>query len=108
MAYFRVTYEIVTYESAENGEAAESGFVLPGEWHLPIAEAMAAPDCETRLGLRDAMALAYPDCDCGRWFAESDGREDYATGARETRAVHPPANITRASYGRLRRLFGAR
>ena len=57
---------------------------------------------------RNAMALAWPSADCGRWFAESDGREDYRTGAVELRAIHPPVNISAASYGRLRRLLGAR
>lgn len=102
-ARFRVTYEIVTPESAEEGEFAETGFMLPGEWTLSLDEAKT--EC-VDMDLRDAMRLAYPDEDCGRWFSESDGREDYQTGARETRSIHPPGNITAASYRRLRRLFG--
>ena len=37
---FRVTYEIVTPESAEYGEAEETGFVMPGEWRTDIETAL--------------------------------------------------------------------
>lgn len=104
---FRVTYEIVTPESAENGEADETGFVLPGEWHVDTATALTDTESDYSMTLREAMRLAWPGEDCGRWFAESDARENYQTGAREYRAIHPPENITAASYARLARLFGA-
>ena len=34
---FAVTYEIVTPDSAEHGEAEERGFVAPGEWHDSVS-----------------------------------------------------------------------
>lgn len=105
MAKFTVTYEIVTPESAENGDAESRGFVLPGEWHMPIGEALSDGAASPAMDLRAAMQLAYPQEDCGRWFSEIDGRQNYRTGAIETRAIHPPANITAASYARLARLF---
>jgi len=40
MCKYCVTYEIVTEESAENGEAAESGFVRPGYGDIELP-----PDC---------------------------------------------------------------
>ena len=95
--YFRVTYEIVTHESAEHGEAAERGFMAPGQWRDESEP--------TQMTLREALRLASPDCDCGRWFAESDGREDYATGDVETRSIHPPRSITPASYARVARVI---
>lgn len=104
MPKFRVTYEIVTPESAEYGDNAESGFVLPGEWKVDVETAVA----DTQMTLREAMNLAWPSEDCGRWFAESTGREDYRTGAVETRSIHPPRNISAASYGRVRRLLGVK
>lgn len=93
---FRVTYEIITPESAENGDADERGFVAPGEWRG------AEP---VDMTLREAMRLAYPQEDCGGWFAEVDGRQNYRTGAEERRSIHPPRNITPSSYDRLCRLL---
>jgi hypothetical protein len=84
---FSVTYEILTHESAAHGDVAESGFILR----------------DARLF--EALAAIAPNEDSGRWFTESDARQDYRTGACETRALHPPRNITRASYRRLAKLF---
>lgn len=105
---FRVTYEIVTPESAEYGDAAERGFVMPGEWRDDIETAMTQPRDAYDMTLREAIGLAYPQEDCGRWWTESDGRQDYRTGAVETRSIHPPENITAASYARVSRLMGIR
>ena len=101
MTRFFVTYEIVTPESAENGEAEEVGYVLPGGWH--------ANDRGDGMTLREAMQLCCPQEDCGRWWTEiGEDRCDYGTGAVEARAIHPAAGITRASYGRVSRLLGLR
>jgi hypothetical protein len=98
---FRVTYDIVTYESAEHGDVEEMGFVQPGGWRTE-------DDTDAGMSLREAVALM--DCveDAGNWFVECDGREDYRTGAVERRSLHPPRNVTPASYDRLKRLLKAR
>ena len=101
---FTVTYDITTYESAEHGDIEEGGFVLPGNWHVDVEAAMADKDGEYKMSLRDALQLIGCCEDGGRSFYETDGREDYRTGERETRALHPPSNITNASYARVRRL----
>jgi hypothetical protein len=98
--FFRVSYEIITHESAEHGDAEERGFVLPGEWREPVETKE-----DVNMGLRDAMRLAHPQEDSGSWWQEVDGREDYATGAREYRAIHPPQDITAASYARVSRIL---
>lgn len=98
MVKFYVTYEIVTEESAEHGDCAERGFVTPGQWKGPEAEAMT---------LREAVNLIGCTENSGRWFTETDGRQDYITGACESRSLHPPENITPASYDRLARLLNA-
>lgn len=103
---FRVTYEIVTPESAENGDAEEHGFVMPGNWRDDMKTAMKQPRDAYNITLREAMRLASPHEDCGRWWAESYAEPDYRTGAVETRAIHPPANITESSYKRVSRLLG--
>lgn len=104
MTRFRVTYDIVTPESAEHGDTAESGFVIAGGWK--VAAEIGKPTPGVAMGLRAALDLASPDCDCGTWFSESDGRTDYKTGAQETRSIHPPANVSPSSYRRLARLMG--
>ena len=97
MIGFRVTYEIVTHESAEHGDAAERGFMSPGEWRTD--------DAPGPMSLRDAIRMSWGASeDCGRWFSSSP-EQDFRTGAYETRALHPPANITDASYARLKRLL---
>ena len=106
MTRFRVTYEIVTPESAEHGDFAETGFVMPGEWRDPIEVALKEPLSAYDITLREAMQLAYPQEDCGSWWCECDGRQDYQTGAYETRSIHPPKNITPSSYARVTRLLG--
>jgi hypothetical protein len=99
MGKFRVTYEIITPESAEHGDAEERGYVLPGGWRTD-------DDGEADMTLRDAMRLAGPQEDAGGWWCEVDGRQNYRTGAEERRSIHPPRNITAASYARVSRILG--
>lgn len=97
---FAVTYEIVTPDSAEHGEAEEIGYVSPGQWRDSKPQLMS---------LREAMRLCSPAYDCGRWWAEHGGdRCNYRTGAVETRSIHPPRNITESSYKRISRMLGCR
>ncbi len=112
MLQFHVTYDIVTQESAEHGDAAERGFVLPGGWHevMPddcCGDAAHAIKAQCGMTLREAVDLVGLVEDGGHGFYEVDGREDYGTGEHETRALHPPETITAASYARLRRLLKA-
>ncbi|MCA3186960.1 MAG: hypothetical protein INH13_25745 [Cupriavidus sp.] len=100
--FFTVTYDVTTPESAEHGDSAEYGFVLPGNWKEPMPNKI--PREELTMRLRDAVQLCFPQWDAGRWWEESDAmREDYRTGAVERRAIHPPRNITPASYARITR-----
>ena len=99
MGKFRVTYEIVTPDSAEHGDVAERGFMLPGHWRVSSGR-------NAGLTLREATRLAAPQEDSGRWWSEVDGRQHYATGAVETRSIHPPRNITPSSYARVSRVLG--
>jgi hypothetical protein len=98
---FSVSFEIVTQESARHGDHARHGFLLRDG--RPARKNAASKTIN--MSLREAMRLAYPQCDAGRWWQEEDGREDYATGVVETRAIHPPHNITSASYARVTRLL---
>lgn len=105
---FRVTYDIVTPESAENGDTAENGFVLPGGYHVDVATAIADTEGDYEMDLRTALNYVCPQENSGRWFTECDGRENYRTGEHETRSLHPPRSITASSYRRLCKLFKIR
>jgi hypothetical protein len=97
MPLFHVTYEITTEESAESGEAAESGFLLE--------------DCPS---LREALsefgyaieADSWPiSLECPpRWFIGEDA-EDYRTGERKRCNLHM-RNVTPSSAMRIARLLG--
>lgn len=106
MNRFHVTYEVVTPESAADGDAAERGYARPHGWQWP-GETMTAEDVEAcAMSLREAAGMVGMVEDCGAWFCEVDGRPNYRTGAETRYSLHPPANLTDASYRRLRRVLG--
>ena len=97
MTGFNVTYQIVTEESAEQGEAAEAGF---------LAE---------NVSFREAFSLVngyapHPGCSdirAARCFT-TEADIDYRTGEHETLTIHLPEIVTPASRGRIAALLGAR
>lgn len=102
---WRVTYEIVTPESAEHGDAAEHGFIdADGSRIAPL---IGRPTPGVGMSFREALAEgAFRTLeDSGSWFTEADGRR-HSTGAEERRSLHPPETISAASYGRVARLLG--
>lgn len=100
---WRVTYEIVTPESAEHGDSEENGFVDAGGGLWPIAEC--TDDLNFGMSLREALRICHPGEDCGGWFVECEGDIDYATGAVTRKSLHPPANLSAASYARISKLL---
>jgi hypothetical protein len=109
--FFRVTYEIVTHESAKRGEVAEYGYIHPDGCRVNTTHCTASRGFwlnhirELTMRLRDALMLVDVQQDCGRWWQQVDGDRDYQTGEVERRALHPPHNITPASYARVTRLL---
>ncbi len=112
---WHITYEIITPESAENGDTAENGFVDCNgtQWELEPgvfgAEAGAIKDS---YGMRasDAIRLFQREGGAaedsgGRWFV-GHGSTCFRTGAETRLSLHPPDNITGASYDRVARLVG--
>ena len=103
MLKFQVTYEIITNESAEHGDAAERGFILED---IPFRAAYDAV-YETRTshcdGITGIEANEYPVTD-PRWITVYNGIE-YLTGAYESRSIHMPDNITPSSARRIARLM---
>lgn len=105
---FRITYDIVTPESAMEGDSAENGFVAPGGSLDPI-EVVPCPAPEADYGWTLAEAERFLGRggmeDAGHWFTSCDGVQNYQTGAETRYALHPPENCTGASYERLARIF---
>lgn len=105
MPLFNVTYEIVTPESAEQGDAAESGFIAKG---CTLREAIQYVR-ETRTNRVSGVECV--ECDESpvrdpRWITVSNGME-FETGAYESRSLHLPDTLTAASRCRVARLLGA-
>lgn len=103
---FSVTYEIVTPESAEHGDADERGYICEDS---DLRSALTDVH-ETRTSL--VGGVEYVECDsypttAPRWITVTNGME-FETGAHESRSLHLPASITPASARRIARLAGAR
>jgi len=102
---FNVTYEIITKESAEDGEAEEHGFI-----------------CEA-VSLRDAIGAvtSTESCHCeqsgveandsrvehARWISVYNSM-DWISGNYENRSLHIPESVTPASRRRIARLLGVK
>jgi hypothetical protein len=105
MTKFHVTFEVVTPESAEHGDAESRGYVYAGGWEDDLS-LVDDPNLYA-MDLRNALRLMGGCEDCGTWFTEHDGRVNYRTGAETRYSLHPPQNITGASYRRVARLLRA-
>lgn len=103
---FGVTYDIVTQESAADGDTAESGFIAE---HIGLREALKEV-ADTRTNYVDGVDCI--ECDSRpavrvRWVTVTNGME-YLTGAVESRALHIPDSVSDATSRRIARLVGAR
>jgi hypothetical protein len=101
-AYFRVTFETVTAESAEQGDFEDSGFAAPHGWKFPVSDP--GPH---EMTLREAIDTAGgPFDNSGRYWSTVDAQQDYSSGESTFYNIHPPSHITPASYKRVSRLLG--
>ena len=109
MLNFDVTFEIVTPESAEYGDAESRGFVVE---NVSLRDAIYAV-----CGSEDPRFLPYCEADCSpvrspRWFTfykVNEGTPDYfETGAEESRSIHLPESLSDASRMRIARLFNVK
>ena len=106
MIKFHVTYDVVTPESAEDGDTVENGFVHANGGRDPIERVSDASDYA--MDLRTALRHCQPQWDSGTWFDQESQVEDYATGDAVSYSLHPPRNVTPSSYARLKRVLGVR
>jgi hypothetical protein len=105
-ALFNVTYEIVTPESAADGDADERGFVAE---NIPLREALQELHA-TRTS--HVSGVEYIECDSWsckspRWITVLNDPE-YLTGAQESRSLHIPDGVSCASRRRIAKLAGVR
>jgi hypothetical protein len=102
---FSVTYEIVTPESAEAGEAESSGFIAES---VSLRDALREFD-RTRTNRVDGIESTEPDSTRGRirWVTRVNAQE-FETGAHESRSLHIPASVSESSARRIARLCGVR
>jgi hypothetical protein len=99
MLKFNITYEIVSQESAEDGESEESGFICE---NVSLREAIDSL-FETRTNRVDCFqSIEYSG---NYWFTVNNGME-YETGSYESRSIHIPRNTTQSSISRIARLIG--
>jgi len=101
---YAVSYQVVTQESAEHGDAASAGMVLED---ATLRDAIAAV-FETRTS--HVSGVECVECDewpvtAPRWITVTNGME-YHTGAHESRSLHMPENLTPSSRRRIARLCG--
>jgi hypothetical protein len=101
---FSVTYEIVTKESAREGDVAESGFISQGS---TLRDAIADVRA-TRTSEVDGVAYIEPsDSRIGNARSVTIGNGmEYLTGAYESRSIHFPDNLTSATRVRIARILG--
>lgn len=98
MTSFRVTYDVVTPESAEQGDTADSGYYSRGGWKHDDPSDWTLHEVVSQFG-RNSLE------DSGSWFSTTDADVDYRTGEDTSYSVHPPRSITASSYARLRRVL---
>lgn len=106
MSAFNVTYEIVTDESAEHGEAAESGFVAENVTLRDAIENLSAASNFCELASIEADCWPISHDNPPRWITYQYSR-DWEYGDCESRSIHFPRGITPSSAIRVARLLGA-
>ena len=92
MKGFAVTYEIITHESAEQGDYDEAGYILES--------------CTLREAVEAIGGAAWGEECSGDFFTNYEYRTEDETGSWELRSLHVPDSITAASHGRIARLLG--
>ena len=111
------TYQIVTEESAENGDFAEHGWILPGRWEFPLQDddghhedilAQARSGEFDLTGLSEVVSFAKSlGIYTGKgadWFYSVDDDLDCSTGERRSYCLHLEG-VTPASKARILKLI---
>jgi len=87
---YSITYEVITPESAENGDFEETGFYIEdGE-----------DDLRDVINLAESLGICE---DSGSWFSSVDPEIDYQSGAETFYSLHP--RVTPATYNRISKIL---
>ena len=101
---FDITFETISPESAENGEAESMGCYMD---NMRFTEAVS---CLRNLGAWgchcEADTCPIDPVNPPRWLTFTDVSTDYTTGEVTSYALHIPDNITPASRIRIARAAG--
>jgi hypothetical protein len=106
MPIFNVTFEIVTDESAENGDAQERGFVAENISLRDAIDGLSASSNSCELASIEADCWPISRDNPPRWITYQYGR-DWQSGEFESRSIHFPRGITGSSAIRIAKLLGA-
>ena len=98
---FSVSYSLVSNE----GDLNESGFVAENV-RLRDAIGELFDTCTAHCGGVESIEPSDSDIGSARWFTVNNSME-YLTGEHESRSLHLPESITRASRIRLARIIRA-
>jgi hypothetical protein len=98
MNKFNVTYDIVSNESAENGEVEDLGF---------IAENVSLREGITLLG-SDSLHVDGYNLDCQDFTITVKHSRDFLSGLFESKYLHIPRTATPSSLKRIHSLFNKR
>lgn len=85
MILIRTTYETVTPESAECGDAADRGWVDQEGTEYELAEAISKLE-----GCEPSSSMFH----VGVWYTQADGETDFRTGAETRESYHVEASET--------------
>ena len=102
MNKFSVTFEIITEESAEFGDAEERGFIacdIALRDAVALVQETASAQCSQEVVEANEAPVSNP-----RWITVYNS-PDFITGETENRSLHFPENITAASRVRVARLL---
>ncbi len=102
MPHFSVTYDVVTEESARQGDVVEQGFIAHLVTLRTALDIIEGDGCYVEAD-SSPLSLEHPP----RWFTFYDvnegSREWFETDRRESRTLHLPESITPSSAMRLAR-----
>jgi len=104
MNKFSVSFEIVTQESAENGNAESRGYICESTNLRSAIDDLFQTRTSQCEGVTGIESNEYP-VTSPKWITVYNGME-FETGAYESRAIHFPRHITSASRIRVARLLG--
>lgn len=105
MPVFAVTYEIITEESARDGDSAAHGYV---DQNLSLRDAIRiVNETESSHCSQECIESSDSRVESARWFTVYNSMS-WIDGECENRSLHIPDSVTPSSRRRIARLLGVR